>query len=145
MSNTISTAGPIVLLARLSRLMYRASTPELLGISLKEMAALAYLRDHAGTTQKALSEGLCVDANYCVLLLNELEAAGLAERHRDPADRRRHLVRMTDAGRRALDHAERGQETIEDEILARLDQDERAALARLLRRALDGAPRHAEP
>ncbi|WP_242666444.1 MarR family winged helix-turn-helix transcriptional regulator [Parafrankia irregularis] len=130
-----------MLLTRLSRLVHRASTPELLGISLKELAALAYLRDHDPTTQRALTQGLCVDANYCVLLLNELEAAGLAERHRDPADRRRHLVTMTEAGRRALEQAEHAQETIEDEILTGLSPQERATLTQLLRQALDSAVR----
>jgi len=136
-----ATSGPIVLLTRLARIVHRASTPDLLGISLKDLAALAYLRDHAGTTQQAMTEGLCIDANYCVLLLNELEAAGLAERRRDPADRRRHLVAMTDAGRAALEQAEHAQESIEDDVLAGLDPDERAVLADLLRRALDGAVR----
>jgi DNA-binding MarR family transcriptional regulator len=141
MSDAAITSGPIVLLTRLSRLVHRSSTPELLGINLKDLAALAFLRDHERTTQRDLTEGLCVDANYCVLLLNELEAAGLAERRRDPADRRRHLVTMTEAGRDALDRAERAQETIEDEILAGLTPDERATLTQLLRRALDGAAR----
>ncbi|WP_235498141.1 MULTISPECIES: MarR family winged helix-turn-helix transcriptional regulator [unclassified Frankia] len=130
-----------MLLTRLSRLVHRASTPELLGISLKELAALAYLRDHDPTTQRALTQGLCVDANYCVLLLNELEAAGLAERRRDPADRRRHIVTMTEAGRRALEQAEQAQETIEDEILTGLSPQERATLTQLLRQALDSAVR----
>ncbi|WP_248832937.1 MarR family winged helix-turn-helix transcriptional regulator [Frankia sp. Mgl5] len=141
MPEATSTTGPIVLLTRLSRLVHRASTPDLLGISLKDMAALAYLRDHAGTTQQALTEGLCIDANYCVLLLNDLEAAGLAERRRDPADRRRHLVTMTETGREALERAEHAQESVEDEILAGLSREERATLARLLGQALDGAIR----
>jgi DNA-binding MarR family transcriptional regulator len=135
---TASTTGPIVLLTRLSRVVHRRSTPDLLGINLKDLAALAYLRDHAITTQQGLTEGLCIDANYCVLLLNDLEDAGLAKRHRDPADRRRHLVTMTDAGRRALDRAEQAQESVEDEILAALSPEERATLAHLLRRALEG-------
>ncbi|CAI7973819.1 Transcriptional regulator, MarR family [Frankia sp. Hr75.2] len=141
MPEATSTTGPIVLLTRLSRLVHRASTPDLLGISLKDMAALAYLRDHARTTQQALTEGLCIDANYCVLLLNDLEAAGLAERRRDPADRRRHLVTMTETGREALERAEQAQESVEDEILAGLSREERANLARLLGQALDGAIR----
>ncbi|MCK9921483.1 MarR family transcriptional regulator [Frankia sp. AgPm24] len=141
MSDAAITSGPIVLLTRLARLVHRASTPELLGISLKDLGALAFLRDHARTTQQALAEGLCVDANYCVLMLNDLETAGLIERRRDPADRRRHLVAMTEAGRIALEHAEHAQESIEDEVLAGLDPAERDALTGLLRRALDGAGR----
>ena len=74
-----------------------------------------------------------------LLTLNELEAAGRVERRRDPADRRRHLVAITEAGRTALDGAERAQATIEDEVLAALGAEERATLRRLLRRALEGA------
>jgi DNA-binding MarR family transcriptional regulator len=135
-----SSSGSIVLLTRLSRVVHRRSTPDLLGITLKDLAALAYLRDYDNTTQQALTDGLCIDANYCVLLLNELESAGLAQRHRDPTDRRRHIVSMTDAGRRALERAEQAQEGIEDEILAALSATERATLAKLLRKALEYQP-----
>lgn len=146
-----SSTGPILLLTQLSRLVSRRSTPELLGQTLKELAALSFLRDYEETTQQALSEGLCIDANYCVLLLNELEAPDYVERRRDPADRRRHIVTMTDAGRAALLRAEAAQQTLEDEILAGLDSEERATLTHLLRKALDGqsinphAHAHAHP
>ena len=80
-----------------------------------------------------------MDANNVVLLLNELEDLGHVARRRDPEDRRRHLVELTKAGRRALADAERAQESIEDEVLKALDADERATLWQLLTRALSGA------
>lgn len=132
-----SATGSIVLLTRLARVVYRRSTEELLGIRLKELATLAYLRDHEQASQQALTLALCLDANSCVLLLNELEAAGYAERRRDASDRRRHLVALTTAGRQALERAERAQESIEDEVLAALGPDDRATLQRLLSRALE--------
>ena len=103
-----SSTGPILLLTQLSRLVNRRSTPELLGQTLKELAALSYLRDNHEVSQQALADGLCVDANYCVLVLNELESDDLIERRRDPTDRRRHLVSMTAAGEKALHQAEAG-------------------------------------
>ena len=133
-----SSTGPILLLTQLSRLISRRSTPELLGQTLKELAALSYLRDYDEVTQQALVEGLCIDTNYCVLLLNDLESADLVERRRDPTDRRRHLVSMTDEGRQALHRAEAAQQTLEDEILGALDEEERSKLANLLRKAIDG-------
>ncbi len=133
-----SSTGPILLLTQLSRLVNRRSTPELLGQTLKELAALSFLRDYDETTQQALTDGLCIDANYCVLLLNELEADDLVERRRDPADRRRHIVSMTDRGRKALHQAEQAQQSLEDEILGALSQAERTTLAHLLRKAIDG-------
>src|ERR1017187_6539251 len=87
-----SSTGPILLLTQLSRLVSRRSTPELLGQTLKELGGLWFLCDYLETTQQALSDGLCIDANYCVLLLNDLEADDLIKRRRDPADRRRHIV-----------------------------------------------------
>jgi len=130
--------GSIVLLTRLARLVYRRSTEELLGIRLKELMALAYLRDHAQASQQALSEAMHLDANNCVLLLNELEGSGFATRQRDPTDRCRHIVELTGAGRQALEHAEQAQQTIEGDVLGALSASERATLRDLLSRALEG-------
>jgi DNA-binding MarR family transcriptional regulator len=133
-----SSTGPILLLTQLSRLISRKSTPELLGQTLKELATLSYLRDYREPTQQQLTEGLCIDTNYCVMLLNDLEESGLVERRRDPADRRRHIVTMTEQGRKALHQAEAAQQTLEDEILGALNAEERSQLAHLLRGAIDG-------
>jgi DNA-binding MarR family transcriptional regulator len=133
-----TSTGPILLLTQLARLINRRSTPELLGQTLKELGVLSYLRDYKETTQQSLVEGLCIDANYCVLLLNDLEDSGLVERRRDPADRRRHIVSMTEEGSKALEHAEAAQQTLEDEMLGALKTDERTTLAHLLRKAIDG-------
>lgn len=140
-----SSTGPILLLTQLARLINRRSTPELLGQTLKELAALSYLRDYNETTQQQLVEGLCIDANYCVLLLNDLEDSGLVERRRDPSDRRRHIVSMTEEGSKALEHAEAAQQSLEDEMLGALPSDERATLAHLLRKAIDGQVASASP
>jgi len=128
----------MVLLTRLSRVVYRRATEAVLGMRLKEYTSLCYLRDHEHLTQQALAEALHMDANNCVLLLNELEAAGLAERHRDPTDRRRHLVAINPDGRHALERAERALESVEDQVLGVLSPEERTTLRGLLRRALEG-------
>lgn len=136
---TVHAPGAMVLLTRLAKVVYRRSDEDRLGMRLRWYVALSFLNDHDGASQQALGEALCVDANNLVLLLNELEAAELAERRRDPLDRRRHLVHITAAGRRALDRAERAQEHVEDDVLRALDADERATLRELLARALDQA------
>jgi DNA-binding MarR family transcriptional regulator len=79
-----------------------------------------------------------LDANNCVLLLNELETLGYATRRRDPSDRRRHLLELTLSGRQALERAELAQQTVEGDVLRGLSPDERATLNDLLGRALDG-------
>ncbi len=136
---TVHAPGAMVLLTRLAKVAYRRSDEEALGMRLRWYVALSFLNDHDGASQQALGEALCVDANNLVLLLNELEAAAYAERRRDPLDRRRHLVHITAAGRRALDRAEHAQEAVEDEVLGALGASERATLRDLLARALDGA------
>jgi len=131
--------GSMVLLTRLAKQVYRRSNEELLGMHLRLLIALSYLRDHDGCPQQELAEVLCMDANNVVLLLNELEDMGHIARVRDPIDSRRHLVELTKQGVLALTRAERAQETIEDEVLQALDSSERASLWRLLTRALHGA------
>jgi DNA-binding MarR family transcriptional regulator len=129
----------MVLLMRLAKQVYRRSNEELLGIHMRLLMGLSYLRDHDGSPQQELGDALCMDANNVVLLLNELEDLGYIARRRDPQDRRRHLVDLTPQGRSALASAEREQESIEEEVLAALDPEERATLWRLLSRALYGA------
>jgi DNA-binding MarR family transcriptional regulator len=130
--------GSTVLLTRLARAIYRSSTEAVLGIRMKPYMLLDYLREHGPVTQQALGEALMLDANNLVLLLNEVEAAGLAKRERDPADRRRHIVELTPAGGRAVERAEAGIESVEGEVLGNLTAGERAKLRHLLLKALAG-------
>ncbi|MGO9487945.1 MAG: MarR family winged helix-turn-helix transcriptional regulator [Solirubrobacteraceae bacterium] len=137
--------GSMVLLTRLAKQVYRRSDEDLLGMHLRHLVALAYVRDHDGCPQQDLADAFCMDANNVVLLLNELEQMGYATRQRDPRDRRRHVVRLTTPGRRALTRAERAQEAIEDDVLQALDTDERRTLWDLLTRALRGVEPAEDP
>jgi DNA-binding MarR family transcriptional regulator len=131
--------GPIVLITRLSRVVFRAADEQALGMKYKAYAGLTLLRDGA-QTQKDMCAAMHLDPNNCVLLLNEMEAAGHIRRVRDPQDRRRHIVELTPAGKKALAHAERAMEDLEEEVLGPLSAEERAQLRGLLDRALSGAP-----
>jgi DNA-binding MarR family transcriptional regulator len=138
--------GSMVLCSRLTKQFYRRSDEDLLGMHMRHLVALAYVRDHDECPQQELADAFCMDANNVVLLLNELEQLGYATRLRDPDDRRRHVVQLTSAGCTALSRSEQAQAAIEDDVLQALDHDERAALWRLLTRALQGAePETAEP
>jgi DNA-binding MarR family transcriptional regulator len=135
-----TTAGAVVLLTRLSRSAYRLVDEQQLGMRLKEFVMLNYLGDTERATQRQLGDVMGIDANSVVLLLNGLEERGFALRERDPEDRRRHIVRITPAGRKALVRAERALESVTDEALGALSADERSALRALLAKALgDGA------
>ena len=107
-----------MLLTRLARAVYLRSSVDLVGMNLRNMVVLAYLSDHPGASQQAMTEQLSMDSNTGVLILNDLEDLEYVERRRDPADRRRHLVDITDAGLEALEEAELAQGSIEDEILS---------------------------
>ena len=62
-----SDGGFVSLVTQLSKLLHRRSTEELLGMRLKAYMALGYIRDHPGTTQQELENGLWMDANTVVL------------------------------------------------------------------------------
>jgi DNA-binding MarR family transcriptional regulator len=134
---TASVHGTMNLLTRLSRVVYRRATPEVIGIRLKEFVALVYLRESGKATQRRLAETMMMDANNCVLMLNGLEDSELIERTRDPQDRRRHIVEITPKGQRALEKAERELETVEDDVLGKLSSSERDELGALLAKALE--------
>lgn len=130
--------GSMVLLTRLAKQVYRRTNEEQLGMQLRHLVALTFLRDHESCPQQELGDAFCMDANNVVLLLNELEDVGYATRQRDPLDRRRHVVQLTAAGRTALEGAERATETVEDDVLRALDEEDRRILWQLLTRALRG-------
>jgi DNA-binding MarR family transcriptional regulator len=136
MKTAAPATGSMNLLTRLSRDVYRRATEDVIGIRLKQFIALDYLREQGGTTQQQLGETLHLDKNNCVILLNDLEDDGFVSRTRDPTDRRRHLVAMTPSGRKALERAEEKLETLEDEVIGSLTEEERAALRQLLAKAL---------
>jgi DNA-binding MarR family transcriptional regulator len=71
-----------------------------------------------------------------VLLLNGLEERGYAVRERDQHDRRRHLVRITPAGTKALVRGDRAVEAVTDDVFGPLDADERAQLGALLAKTM---------
>jgi DNA-binding MarR family transcriptional regulator len=78
---------------------------------------------------------LQIDSTNLVGLLNELEADKLIERRRSSEDRRRHIVELTAAGAKRLAKAEFALAAVEDEVLGRLDDDQRETLYRLLQQA----------
>ena len=106
------------------------------GLRPREFLVLQHLRERGPTAQQTLTEPIGVDATNLVAVLNSLEDAGLIERSRDRADRRRAIIALSDAGRQLLADSDRALCHIDDEILAPLSPAERQTLNALLAKAL---------
>ena len=106
----------LALIAHLAQVVRRDADQALAdvdGMRPRHLVALTLLRDHGPMAQAALGEALRLDPSNVVALLNDLEARGLVARRRDPDDRRRHIVELSDGGVRALDRAETGFAAVE--------------------------------
>ena len=134
------TPGSLVLVIRLSRSIYRRATED----AARHAPQAVHLPEHPRHEPRhgpaPARRGAHLDPNNTVLMLNDLEAAGWAERRRDPEDRRRHIVEITPAGRKALARADRALDGLEDDVLDGLSPEERATLRDLLARAMADVP-----
>ncbi len=137
--STSAELGSMVLLTRLARLVYKAASEDALGMKLKAYVTLTTLR-HGPMPQSELCISMHLDPNNCVLLLNEMEAAGHVRRSRDPADRRRHIVEITDEGRHAVARSDEALNEVEGQVLGNLSAEERTTLRSLLNRAMAEQP-----
>jgi DNA-binding MarR family transcriptional regulator len=90
-------------------------------------------------SQQALAERVDVDPTKLVGLLNDLEGRHLVLRRRDPVDRRRHIVENSQEGDARVDAALAAAAAVEDELLAALDDEQRAQLRELLELAAESS------
>ena len=100
------------------------------------IGVLKVIDQRGPVSQREISDVLLVDPSDLVAVLDILEGAGLIERRRDPKDRRRNAVVVTEAGHKTADRLRELQLRAETETLSRLDVHERRQLAELIDRAL---------
>ncbi|WP_326639806.1 MarR family winged helix-turn-helix transcriptional regulator [Streptosporangium sp. NBC_01755] len=98
------------------------------GMTLWGYTVLMAIVEAPARTQLALAQAVSVDKSKLVLILDELESAGLVRRRPDPADRRARIIEVTSEGSRALKAARGNIEAIEDRLLADLTPSARTAL-----------------
>ena len=111
-----------------------AADLERLGLRPPEFAVMSVIAARPGLTQQALVDATGVDPSSMVQLLDGLEEAGLAERRPHATDRRKRAVHLTKQGRSVLARGRRAAARVSRQTFARLDDDERAELHRLLRK-----------
>ncbi|MGW3625534.1 MarR family winged helix-turn-helix transcriptional regulator [Streptomyces sp. NPDC000880] len=109
------------------------------GLKNNHAHVLMVLADQGATGQQALVQTLGVDPSVLVAMLNDLENAGLAERRRDPVDRRRHIVEISPRGTQLVTDVYASIASVEAELFAALDANEIDVLHKLLIRIKDTA------
>lgn len=113
-----------------------------LGISPRAHAVLttAMCGEH---TQSDIARLVGLDKTTMVVTMDELEAAGLAERRPSSTDRRARVIAVTDAGRRKVKQADKVLDRVRNDVLSVLEPRERDVFLGALGRLACG--RLAEP
>jgi DNA-binding MarR family transcriptional regulator len=104
------------------------------GIGKWHYGVLATLTEHGRQSQADIGRRLHLDRSDVVAVLNDLQADGYVTRETDPADRRRNIVTISDAGRTALAGFDRLIAEADDLLLAEVPAAERVHLVALLER-----------
>jgi DNA-binding MarR family transcriptional regulator len=131
-----------LLLARLGGALLDVADERLAaaGVGGRDYAALAVLSDDQPRSQLELARLMGKTPALVVVVVDDLERQGLVERTRDPGDRRRSVVKLTAAGRKALERADELADATVAEMLVGLDRADREELLALLQRALAAEP-----
>lgn len=108
-----------------------------LGLEPRQFGVLSRVAANEGKTQQAIAQLIGLNATRMVFLIDELERMELAERRRNPTDRRSYALYLTDKGRRLLSDALAAAAEHEAMLAAPLTDAERRELTRLLRAIAD--------
>ena len=128
------------LLARVGRTqsVRFAERVQSIGLRPKHFAVLNAISLAHGASQQEIGDRMGLDPSGLVGAIDELEKMGLVERRRDPADRRRYVLGLSDEGTATLRRGRRVVTESARELLAPLDDDEVDTLVDLLARVAAG-------
>jgi DNA-binding MarR family transcriptional regulator len=107
-----------------------------LNIVVRHFGLMSLLDAHGASSQQALARRLSVSPTMITQIVDEVEERGLAERRRNPHDRRSYLVSLTAEGKRRLEAARRVAGTAAEEIAAAIGEDGDRELRGLLLKML---------
>jgi DNA-binding MarR family transcriptional regulator len=105
-----------------------------LGLRLRHFAVMNAVDLADGPSQQQLGAALGLDPSGLISAIDELEAAGLLERHRARDDRRRHALFLTPAGHAKLAEARQASRKRGKELIAPLSDTDAQTLHDLLQR-----------
>ncbi len=126
------------LLSRASHVYTTELTAALEGLGISPRAQSVLRAAMAGEhTQIELARMVGLDKTTMVATLDELQAAGLAERRLAPADRRARIIAVTAAGERLVRDACAIGDRVRDDVLAVLPPEERRIFVDALRRLVE--------
>lgn len=106
---------------------------EPLGLKLAHVGMLALLAADPASSQLDIATAMRVVPSLIVRFADHLESLGAVERARDPDDRRRQTLRLTDHGHALLAECTAISHDMETELLAGIPAADRKALTRTLR------------
>ncbi|MGW0820128.1 MarR family winged helix-turn-helix transcriptional regulator [Streptomyces sp. NPDC002845] len=111
---------------------------ETVGMRSRYFFVLASLAGGPELSQQDLSRLLNLDPTTVVTVIDEMERNQHVERRRNPADRRRYNLILTDSGREVLVAADKVVTEVESAFFGMLAEDERQVLHKMLGRMLAG-------
>lgn len=104
------------------------------GVSASQSAVLFLLLRRGERRMSAIGDVLALGAPAVTGLVGRMEKAGLVTRRRDAADRRGALVDLTEAGRRAAEHADQALREFNTDLTERLGEDDAETVYQALTR-----------
>jgi MarR family transcriptional regulator, transcriptional regulator for hemolysin len=102
-----------------------------LGISPRDHAVLTTAMT-GEFTQTEIARTVGLDKTTMVVTVDELEAAGLAERRPSSTDRRARVIVVTDEGERMVREADNVLDRVRDDVLSVLEPEERQVFLKAL-------------
>jgi DNA-binding MarR family transcriptional regulator len=108
------------------------------GIAPSQGRALSVLMANGEMRLSALAERLRIAPRSATEVVDELQNRGLVQRLPDPDDRRATLVTLTGPGRATGQEIKAARAAASERLFAELDDDDRATLARILRKLAAG-------
>lgn len=106
----------------------------------REFATMLLLEAHQDLWQSQIAETLHLDRTTVTYLVDGMEKRGWLARRRDPADRRAHVVNLTNTGQQALADIKPAVCEARKALLAPLSTEEQKLLCTLLARLTKATP-----